>query len=112
MEEREKKISEFGFNSKERILADEEIKTYIDESESSFKELKKVAFKNKDKLSPIEIDSQGKELGLLRKNLNLMSKQLKAARSNVSNSKKEDDSARDQFSLNSEGISYQLLLIS
>jgi len=96
MEERERKISEFGFNSKERILADEEIKTYIDESESSFKELKKVAFKNKTKLSPVEIDSRGKELGLLRKNLNLMSKQFKATHRNTVEGKKANNSSKEQ----------------
>lgn len=41
LESRREKIAKFGYNSNERILADEEIKTYIEDSNENFKLLKK-----------------------------------------------------------------------
>ena len=40
LEERKEKITKHGYNSKERILADEEIKNYIEDSNDNLKKLK------------------------------------------------------------------------
>jgi hypothetical protein len=78
--QRSRKIEQYGYNSKERILTDEELKVYFEETESNFQDIKREAFRNKYKLSPVEVDSRGKELNLLKKNLNILSKQFNAAR--------------------------------
>jgi hypothetical protein len=44
LEERKDKISANGYNSKERILADEEIKNYIEDSNDNLKKLKAYVF--------------------------------------------------------------------
>lgn len=40
LDERKEKIAKHGYNSNERILADEEIKNYIEDSKENLKKLK------------------------------------------------------------------------
>ena len=77
---REKVIEDYGYNSKERIFADEDIKTYIEDSELNFRELKRIIFADKIRLTPVEIDARGKQINLLRKNLNILTKQFNNSR--------------------------------
>jgi hypothetical protein len=74
--ERTEKIALFGYQSKERILMDEEIKSMFSQCEDELSYLrevfKKYQEKNKRKISQKEIEARSKNIDLLRKNLNLL----------------------------------------
>ena len=76
LKERLNHISTLGFQSKERILLDENIKSIFEICESDLKDLRQV-FKayqemNKRKVEQHEIENRSKNIDLLRKNLNLL----------------------------------------
>lgn len=81
MKERSSIISEQGFESKERILMDEDIKEIFGEAELNLKELRSVFkdYQNKNKriVEPHEIENRSKNIDLLRKNLNLVQAEFK-----------------------------------
>jgi hypothetical protein len=76
LKERTVKISSFGYQSKERILMDEDIKKMFKQCEEELSYLREVfkryQEKNKRKISQAEIEARSKNIDLLRRNLNLL----------------------------------------
>ncbi|CAI2374421.1 unnamed protein product [Moneuplotes crassus] len=77
LDERRVIILKHGYNSSERIIIDEDINMYIQDSQQGIQKLKISVDKDKKRLSPIEITERCKCISLLRKNLNLLIKQFK-----------------------------------
>ena len=80
--ERSEKIALFGYQSKERILLDEEIKDMFGACEQGLSYLrdvfKRYQKKNGRKLPQFEIEARSKNIDLLRKNLNLLKDEFQA----------------------------------
>jgi SMC interacting uncharacterized protein involved in chromosome segregation len=79
-----------GFNNKDRIMLEESLKGKIKETEEALKSLKEVfkAFteKNKNKISPVELDMMSKNIDLLWRNLNIIEEKLKSNNSHFRSS--------------------------
>lgn len=80
----------FGFQSKERILLDEDIKQIFEIGEQMLRSLRQVfkvyQNKNKRKVEQSELENRSKNIDLLRKNLNLLQEEFKVQ---ASRSKKD-----------------------
>ena len=89
----------FGFQSKERILLDEEIKGIFDKCEADLTELRSVfklyQNKNKRKVEQDELEARSRNITLLRKNLNLLGEEFKiqANKSKKAYRQQKDDEA-------------------
>ena len=62
LEKRDEIIAEHGYNSSKRVLADQEVKNYLEETEKTLKQLKS-SFKSyvekyRYKISPLELDDK------------------------------------------------------
>lgn len=81
LKERSSLIENVGFQSKERILLDEEIKQIFDAGEHALREIRAVfkiyQNKNKRKVEQIELENRSRNIDLLRKNLNLLQEEFK-----------------------------------
>jgi len=79
--QRQELIDSVGFQSKERILLDEEIKQIFDAGENALRSLRAVfkvyQNKNKRKVEQIELENRSRNIDLLRKNLNLLQDEFK-----------------------------------
>lgn len=78
---RSKVISKNGFQSKERIVLDEEIKSIFDTCEDMLKTLRNVfkiyMNKNKRTIEKEQLEDRRQNIDLLRKNLNLLQEEFK-----------------------------------
>ena len=76
LEKRAQVIEDKGYQSKERIIADEEIKNMFDKCEEDIADMRTIfkayQFKNKRKVEQSEIENWSRSIDLLRKNLNLL----------------------------------------
>ena len=81
LKERQDKIKLFGYQSRERILLDEELKGKFKQAEEELLYLREIfkryQEKNKRKISQKEIEARSKNIDLLRKNLNLLQDEFK-----------------------------------
>jgi hypothetical protein len=79
--ERTEKIALFGYQSKERIVLDEELKGMFKQAEDELAYLrdvfKRYQEKNKRKIAQKEIEARSKNIDLLRRNLNLLQDEFK-----------------------------------
>jgi meiotically up-regulated gene 157 (Mug157) protein len=73
------------------VLWEEEIREYIEQAEANFQEMKAAAFVNKARLSPVETQNRGKQISLLRKNLNIMKEQFKSSKRPLESSSRQTD---------------------
>lgn len=81
LKERQEKIKLFGYQSRERILLDEELKAKFSQAEEELQYLrelfKRYQEKNKRKISQKELEVRSRGVDLLRRNLNLLQDEFK-----------------------------------
>lgn len=121
LSERNETISLVGYQSKDRVVLDEEIKSLFEQCEQQLQFLrdvfKRYSKKNQRKMTQQEIEARSKCIDILRKNLNLLKDEFSAQQERhqkkeqskaktSSEKKKQNKEFVDIFSLNSSSAGF------